>query len=38
MFTLEFYETPNRITPLEEFLNNLKMIRRLSLEISKGVE
>ena len=25
MFTLEFYETPNRITPLEEFLNDLKM-------------
>ena len=24
MFTLEFYETPNRITPLEEFLNNLR--------------
>lgn len=25
MFALKFYETPNRITPLEEFLNSLKM-------------
>ena len=45
MFTLEFYETPDRITPLEEFLNNLKMkdkslfakvLRDMELLESKG--
>ena len=45
MFTLEFYETPNRITSLEEFLNELKMkdkslfakvLRYMELLESKG--
>ena len=45
MFTLEFYETPNRITSLEEFLNELKMkdkslfakvLRYIELLESKG--
>lgn len=45
MFTLEFYVAPNKVTPLEEFLNELKekdkslfvkVLRDMDLLESKG--
>ena len=45
MFTLEFYETPNKLAPLEEFLEDLKkkdkslfakVLRDMELLESKG--